>query len=511
MLENLKKLFIRKKMKLDYKGAILNVAKGIEERDIRILDAILLESSKKRFGDEKDKIYLIIKTLIDKAFKDSKYIELADKYVIDENKVVANAYYWILGNNKVFSTRFKFYDIEKKDLGVFVDTQDGVKVNLDGLISINAFEKDIIFEKEKFKFFISIAVNYYNQKILKLKIYNKTDNRLYFRRNVDEARVRIYSNNLYEEKILGANGNGLLELADGKDFMVVSEGNIDFEVKAIEMFNFCEELSIGEYNIASELIYENNNINDFDKVSIDNEIIRIRAVVDKILECESIDDFIKITDIDNMKEYYSEFISSENIDYSEFEKKLLSSYMKILKSYRFLRISKVTFEDDFYKVKLLVEIKGTDGFIDVSINSKNFKFIFLTEYLTALKNSIKTNIILKTEKLEKESIKVVFCEKSKLFMILARAKEQYLDRANYLRINIDTDNGFFSDYLEFGKCYDAKFENSIENIETEEDVKRWQREKGYTFTSTFLQSAKSISSINIVDNTEFMTKNKVEI
>lgn len=510
MLDKLKKALGFKDKKLDYKDAILGMAKCIETRDMKLLDKLMLESSRQRFGSDKNNAFFIMRTLIDKAFMQSRYIELGDKYIIGDNRVVANAYYWILGNKRLISNKFKFYDIEKKDLGVFVDTQKGIKVNLDGLISAEVWEAKTEFEDVDYKFFISLAVSYYNQKILKLKVYNNGESRLFFRRVVDNARVRIYSNDLYEEKLIGSSSVSVVDLEDKSEFMLISEGSTDFDISCIELANFCVEKGIGVYDINSSIIYEKEN-NNLDKNSIDAQVERLRITVDKILECKTLEDFANICDVDIMLKYYAEFIKVEDLDKKAFISKILDSYMKILKKYRFIRISKINFEKNFYKIKLLVEINNTDGFIDVSINKKNNKFIFLTEYLTELIDGETKNIECKAYKLDINSIEYSFCEKSKLFMISAKGKNEYLETPNYIRVNIDTDNGFFSDYLEFGKCYDTDLENSIDNIETEEDIKRWQREKGFTFTTTFLHSATEILKVTLTDNTEFMVKNKVKI
>lgn len=508
LLDKLKKVLGVKGRKLDYKEAVLYMARAIEKRDMQALERIMLEDSKQRFGEDKKNAFLIMRSLIDMSFRNDKYIEIADKYIIDDNTVIANAFYWVLDDKGLLPVKFRFYDMEKKDLGVFVDTtQSGVKVNLDGLLKVNILESNTEFEGIDYKFYISASIKYYNQKMLRLKVYNNLKNRLFFKRVVDGARVRIYSNNLYEEKTLGLNTDSCLELEDKAEFLITSEGGSDYRIECIEAFNYCVEHEIGNYEVESMIVYKRGD-STFNKTKVDSEIKKIRGAVDKILECRTLNDFREITDIEVMKRYYKEFLASESLDEEKFFNKVLEAYRVILNKYRVIRIGKINLEENFYKIKLLVEINGADGFIDVSLNKENYKFLFLTEYITEIIDNKQDNLECKTDKLDGASITYSFCEKSKLFMINAKGKEKYLNEPNYIRVNIVTDNGFFTDYLEFGKCYDTDLENSIENIDTEDDIKRWQREKGFTFTTTFLHGANSILKVILEDNTDYMVKHK---
>lgn len=494
---------IEDKKNPSYSKTITKVAQHIDRRNIKALEEISTNRSLKRLGITKYETKEIMTSFVKVMMKNSKFIEIADVYVTQNNLIIGSGFYWIYEDyTKHARSKFNLYDLAKKDIGVFLLEDNKVKFEFDGLISLSSNKQEIDTFDEEINIFVDVIMNYYNQKIFRIIVLNKTNYKIFFRKNVDTARVRIYFDGIYEEKIIyDEKSPSLVYLNHLSEHLIESQTNMENEILGIELFNLYVEKDIGKYEKKNFMIMTDNK---FAKNDIDRQVKSIKENIDKISQCKSLEDFYKIIDLETMKKYYSEFVREKGIDYKELEEKILSIHMSILQGYRYIDINKIIFDDNIYKLKLNVEERGKEGFIELNINKLNNKFVFLNEYIISLKKNLFVNLEIETDKILKKSVDIAFCKKSKLLIIKARAKEKYLSKMNYLKVNIETDNGVFVEYLRFGKLCDVNFENTIDAIESENDVKKWLMEEGFAVTLVRLSEAKEVKSIKITDNTSLM-------
>lgn len=471
----------------------------IDGRNYSAVNRMISESSKLRFNTKLSKANKLISKLIDINFKKFFFIEIADIYKIDNKMRIATGFYWAI------SSDYKI-ELRKKDISLFVneDSNKIIKSSIDGFISAEKLNEEIICGSNELKIYVTEIVNYYNQKIIKIKTINNSNFRWFFRAGVDKARVRIYGQNIYEEKELSINGEypRISEFREENEFKLISNSDFDNRINAIEIFNIYNEQDIGKFNHINYMVFSRE---DLDKNKIDNEVKNIKRMIEKLLNVKTLEDFYDITDREVIKKYYKEIIGIDEFNFECIESELLQSYRTILSSYKFMELESVEFEDLFYNLKIKFEFGRKKGVLDIYLNKSNDKLIFSEEYLLMLREDRFKNVILNAvDCFNKEDIKFAYYPIIKKLLIAVKIDARKIFSERYFRVDVYDGVNNFSSYLKFSKIININNIKCNDDFENEYARANILRDNEFIYTSMDINSLENVEKIVITDNSMFM-------